>query len=155
MDYLYQNVPAQGACDKFEFAGWVANELKKRETFMSEPALCELLNKKGYKTDYGSSYGAGRGRDRLVRSANCRMKNKSEPDSAKNIALAFRRQIFVYAYLTASDQTSSSWALIAGAVPVFTRWRLELRPSGAPLFVSQSPPKDRSLALGGQRLQPD
>jgi hypothetical protein len=35
---------------------------------MSIPALCELLNGKGYKTNYGALYDAGRGSYRLVRS---------------------------------------------------------------------------------------
>lgn len=69
MEFLYHNAPAQGGCDKFEFVAWVATELKKHDSFMSIPALCDLLNRKGYKTDYGSSYEAGRGSYRLVRGA--------------------------------------------------------------------------------------
>jgi hypothetical protein len=94
MGYLYGNAPAKGDCDKFEFVGWVANELKKHETFMSVPALCELLNKKGYRTNYGTPYEAGRGSYRLVRSAYYRIKNKGELESAHNVAIAFRRPNF-------------------------------------------------------------
>jgi len=108
MDYLYRNASAQSDCDKFEFVGWVANELKKRETFMSVPALCELLNKKGYRTNYGTPYDAGRGSYRLVRSAYYRMKNKGEPERAYNVALAFRRPNFNYAYSTDSEETTST-----------------------------------------------
>jgi len=100
MEYLHRNGPPQSACDKFDFVAWVAAELKKRDTFMSVPALCELLNRKGYKTNYGSSYDAGRGSYRLVRSAYHRMTKKGEPESAKNIAMAFRRPNFTYAYPT-------------------------------------------------------
>jgi hypothetical protein len=108
MDYLYQNAPPESACDKFDFVAWVATELTKRDTFMSVPALCELLNSKGYKTNYGASYDAGRGSYRLVRSAYYRLVRKGEPETAKNIALAFRRPNFMYAYSTDSGQTSSS-----------------------------------------------
>jgi hypothetical protein len=109
MDFLYQNVPDQGRCDKFEFVAWVANELKKHQTFMSVPALCELLNKKGYRTNYGTEYDGGRGSYRLVRSAYYRKKNTGEAggiDSAHNIAIAFKRPNFAYAYSTEEEETA-------------------------------------------------
>jgi hypothetical protein len=108
MDHLFQNAPAQTDCDKFEFVSWVANQLKKYETFMSVPAFCELLNKKGYRTNYGTPYEAGRGSYRLVRSAYYRKKNKGELESAHNIAVAFRRPNFNYAYLTDKQETTST-----------------------------------------------
>ncbi len=108
MDHLFQNAPAQGGCDKFEFVAWVANELKKQETFMSIPALSELLNKKGYETNYSTPYGGGRGTYRLVRSAYYRKKNNGKLESAQNIAIAFRRPNFNYAYLTDSEETTST-----------------------------------------------
>lgn len=104
MDYLHQHAPLPNECDSFEFVAWVANQLKKYETFMSIPALCELLNKKGYKTTYGTFYNAGRGSYRLVRSTYYRMKKKGDLDCAHNIAVAFRRPNFGYAYATESDQ---------------------------------------------------
>jgi hypothetical protein len=105
MDFLHRNAPAQNGCDKFEFVSWVANQLKKYETFMSVPALCELLNKKGYRTNYGTEYDGGRGSYRLVRSAYYRKKNTGDADSAHNIAIAFRRPNFAYTYSTEEEET--------------------------------------------------
>jgi hypothetical protein len=106
MEFLYQNGPSQSECDKFNFVAWMATELKKRDSFMSIPALCDLLNRKGYKTDYGSSYEAGRGSYRLVRGAYYRMVKRGEPETAANIALSFKRPNFTYAYSTESDQAT-------------------------------------------------
>jgi len=106
MEFLYQNGPTPNECDKFDFVAWVATELKKRDSFMSVPALCDLLNRKGYKTDYGSSYEAGRGSYRLVRGAYYRMVKRGEAATAANIALSFKRPNFTYAYSTESDQTA-------------------------------------------------
>ena len=102
MEFLYHNAPAQGGCDKFEFVAWVANELKKHEAFMSIPALCELLNKKGYRTNYGTEYDAGRGSYRLVRERTTRMIKRGESGTAANIAMSFKRPNFTYAYSTDS-----------------------------------------------------
>jgi hypothetical protein len=106
MDHLLQNAPAD--CDKFEFVAWVANELKKHETFMSIPALRELLNKKGYTTNYGMPYDGGRGTYRLVRSVYYREKDKDKLENAHNVAVAFRRPNFNYAYLTNKEETTST-----------------------------------------------
>jgi hypothetical protein len=106
MDFLHHNAPDQAGCDKFEFVAWVANELKKHETFMSVPALSELLNQKGYRTNYGTEYDGGRGSYRLVRAAYYRMAKGDEPATAANIAVAFKRPNFAYAYSTESDQTA-------------------------------------------------
>lgn len=106
IEFLYQNGPTPNECDKFDFVAWVATELKKRDSFMSIPALCDLLNRKGYKTDYGSSYEAGRGSYRLVRGAYYRMVKRGEPATSANIALSFKRPNFSYAYSTESDQTA-------------------------------------------------
>jgi len=106
MEFLYQNGPTSNECDKFDFVAWVATELKKRDSFMSIPALCDLLNRKGYKTDYDSSYEAGRGSYRLVGGAYYRMIKRGEPETAANIALSFKRPNFTYAYSTESDQTA-------------------------------------------------
>ncbi len=106
MEFLYRNAPTPSECDKFDFVAWVATELKKHDSFMSIPALCDLLNRKGYKTDYGSSYEAGRGSYRLVRGAYYRMVKRGEPATAANIALSFKRPNFTYAYSTESDQAT-------------------------------------------------
>src|SRR5262249_11749415 len=98
MEFLLQNGPTPSHCDKFDFVAWVATELKKRDSFMSIPALCDLLNRKGYKTNYGSSYEAGRGSYRLVRGAYYRMTKRDDPETAANIALSFKRPSFTYAY---------------------------------------------------------
>jgi hypothetical protein len=108
MDFLEQNAPSKDSCDKFEFVAWVANELRKHESFMSVPALCELLNKKGYRTNYGSEYDGGRGSYRLVRSVYYRKKNTGDEDSAHNVAIAFRRPNFNYAYVTDTEEGTAT-----------------------------------------------
>jgi hypothetical protein len=84
--------------DNFQFVAWVADELKKRDTFMSVPALCELLNSQGYTTNYGTEFSGGRGSYRLVSGTYHRLDEAGEPDRATNVALAFRRPNFEYAY---------------------------------------------------------
>lgn len=106
VEFLYQNGPTPTECNKFDFVAWVATELRKRDSFMSIPALCNLLNRKSYKTDYGSSYEAGRGSYRLVRGAYYRMVKRDDPETAANIALSFKRPDFTYAYSTESDQAT-------------------------------------------------
>ena len=46
--FLLERSPAlSGDFDKFDFVAWVADEMKKRTTFMSAPALFKLANAKG------------------------------------------------------------------------------------------------------------
>ena len=70
-------------------------------TYQSPITNCDLLNRKGYKTDYDSSYEAGRGSYRLVRGAYYRMMKRGESETAANIAMSFKRSNFTYAYSTA------------------------------------------------------
>ena len=99
MDYLRNNAPNAGSgSDKYECVAWVADELKKRDTFMSVPSLCTLLNEHGYRTNYGEEFSGGRGSYRLVSGTYHRMEESGYPERARNVALAFRRPNFEYAY---------------------------------------------------------
>jgi hypothetical protein len=99
MDYLKKNAPrSEDGRDKYECVAWVADELKKRDTFMSVPALCTLLNEHGYRTNYGAKFSGGRGSYRLVSGTYHRMVAAQQPARAHNVAVAFRRPNFEYAY---------------------------------------------------------
>jgi hypothetical protein len=101
MRFFEQNAPAiTSDFDKFAFVAWVANELKKREAFMSVPALIRLVNAKGGKTNYGETFSGGRGSYRLVSGAYWRMEQGGFSQEAQNIALSFRRSNFEYAFDT-------------------------------------------------------
>lgn len=105
IDHLRNQAPATGTgFDKFAFVSWLADELAKRGTFMSVPALAELLNERGEETNYGTEYTGGRGTYGLVRHAYHRQQRLKSPEGdakAHNIAVAFRRPDFSYAYDTA------------------------------------------------------
>lgn len=98
MDLLLAGDQSPALMDKYQFVAWVADELKKREAFMSVPALCELLNTKGYTTNYGTEFTGGRGSYRLVSGTYHRLVAAGETDRAINVAVAFRRPNFQYAY---------------------------------------------------------
>jgi hypothetical protein len=98
MNFLLEHAPLHQEADKFEFVAWVADELKKRGTFMSVPALCDLLNSRGYTTNYGNEYSAGRGSYRLISASYHRQAGAGSADRAHNVAVAFRRPNFDYAY---------------------------------------------------------
>lgn len=99
MSFLHERSPVRSAdFDKYAFVAWVADELKKRDTFMSVPALMDLVNRKGYTTNYGTPFSGGRGSFRLVSGTYHRMVAMGRQDQAHNIAVAFRRPNFEYAY---------------------------------------------------------
>lgn len=101
MEYLQNKAPAISPdFDKYEFVAWVADELKKRDTFMSVPKLMDLVNAKGGTTNYGEPFCGGRGSYRLVSGTYHRMMAAKSPDRAHNVAVAFRRPNFEYAYNT-------------------------------------------------------
>lgn len=101
MEYLQSNAPdVSQDFSKYEFVAWVADELKKRDTFMSVPKLMDLVNAKGGKTNYGEPFSGGRGSYRLVSGTYHRMMAAKRPDRAHNVAVAFRRPNFEYAYKT-------------------------------------------------------
>jgi hypothetical protein len=104
VSYLLKKAPEPGEdFDKYEFVSWVAEELTKRGTFMAVPILIELVNKRGYTTNAGTPFLVSRGQYKLVSGAYHRQKNlgTSEGKSkADNIAVAFRRPNFEYAYDT-------------------------------------------------------
>jgi len=101
MDYLQRNAPSRGpSFDKYAFVSWVAEELRKRDTFMSVPALIGLVNAQGYRTNYDTEYSVPRGYYKLVSGTYHRLESAGEPNRARNVALAFRKPNFDYAYDT-------------------------------------------------------
>lgn len=101
MDFLQHKAPRQtDGQDKYQCVAWVADELRKQDTFMSVPALCSLLNEHGYRTNYNTGFSGGRGSYRLVSGTYYRMMAAGRPDRAHNVAVAFRRPNFEYAYET-------------------------------------------------------
>jgi hypothetical protein len=104
LQYLQHHAPPRSPVfDKYAFVAWVAEELRKRDTFMSVPTLIELVNTHGDKTNYGTEYIAGRGSYKLVSGTYHRMKALGSPDGdtkAHNVAVAFRKPNFEYAYST-------------------------------------------------------
>jgi hypothetical protein len=104
MNYLGSRAPAPGPdFDKYSFVSWVAEELAKRGTSMSVPTLIDLVNAQGYETNYGTEFSGGRGSYNLVSGTYHRMKTGGTPDAeakAHNVAVAFRKPNFEYAYNT-------------------------------------------------------
>lgn len=104
MQHLLKTAPPHGdGFTKFDFVAWVADELKKRDTFMSVPTLIDLVNAQGYKTNYGSDFSGGRGSYNLVSGTYHRLKalgSQEGDNKAHNVAVAFRRPNFEYAYNT-------------------------------------------------------
>ena len=97
--FLNQNAPSRGpGFDKYEFVEWVAVELRKRGTFMSVPALVSLVNDHGYRTNYGTEFSGGRGSYKLVSGTYHRLDSAGHSTRARNVALAFRKPNFEYAY---------------------------------------------------------
>jgi hypothetical protein len=98
-EYLLKRMAVIGpGQDKYEFVARVAEELAKRETFMSVPALMDLVNAKGGRTDYGTEFSGGRGSYKLVSGTYKRMIDGGTPERARNVAVAFCRPNFEYAY---------------------------------------------------------
>jgi len=83
--------------DKFAFVEWVAKELTKRESFMSVPMLCMLLNDLDYRTNTGMVYSGKRGAYKLVSGTYHRLFSQDEK-RARMVATTFRRPHFEYAY---------------------------------------------------------
>ena len=85
--------------DKYAFVNWVAEELTKRNAFMSVPALIDLVNSKGGRTNYGTLFSGGRGSYRLISATYDRL-NKYDKLGAQRVADAFLKPNFEYAYNT-------------------------------------------------------
>lgn len=98
VEFLKQRAPKPSEVSKFELVAWVADELKKQSTFMSVPALCTILNDLGFRTNYGTRFVGGRGSFRLVSATYRRMVKDGRGDRAENVAVAFRKPNFDYAY---------------------------------------------------------
>lgn len=99
LPYLQNQLPDIGNdCDKYEFIARVADELAKREVFMSVPMLAELVNRKGGRTDYGTEFEGERGTYRLVSGTYDRMITAQRPDRAHHVAVSFLKPNFEYAY---------------------------------------------------------
>jgi hypothetical protein len=75
--------------DKFDFVAWLAHQLRMRNCFMSEPALCDLLNARGYLTDDKKEFNREAGCDMLINSTYHRALNPQYPKEAESVALAF------------------------------------------------------------------
>ncbi len=67
---------------------------------MSVPALMDLVNTKGGRTNSGIEFRGGRGSYKLVSGTYKRMIDGGTPERAHNVAVAFRRPNFEYAYET-------------------------------------------------------
>lgn len=76
----------------------MAVELRKRDAFMSVPALIEVVNARGYTTNYGTAFEGGRGSYKLVSGTYHRMLKWDYQDDARAVAEAFRQPNFEYAY---------------------------------------------------------
>jgi len=100
IEFLRRNAPdATADFDKFQFVAWVADELMKRNVFMSVPTLIELVNSRGYLTNRGNAFvPANQGPYKLVSATYHKMIAAGLPDRARNVALAFRKPNFEYAY---------------------------------------------------------
>ena len=101
MEFLSRSSPEPSEkFNKYEFVAWMAVELRKRDTYMSVPALIDMVNARGYTTNYGTSFEGGRGSYKLVSGTYRRMMEVDSPDRAQAVAEAFRRPNFEYAYNT-------------------------------------------------------
>ncbi len=99
IEYLRTNAPTiTPSFDKYSFVTWVAEELKKRDAFMSVPTLMTLVNEKGGRTNYGERFSGGRGSYRLVSGTYHRLDRDGKACAARTVAEAFRRPNFEYAY---------------------------------------------------------
>jgi hypothetical protein len=97
--FLRRSAPPSGSnFDKYDFVEWVAVELRKQGTFMSVPTLVSLVNERGYRTDYGTEFSGGRGSYKLVSGTYHRFTAAGHADRARNVAVAFRKPNFEYAY---------------------------------------------------------
>ena len=99
LQFLKRNAPPRGpGFDKYDFVEWVAVELRKQGAFMSVPTLVSLANAQGYRTNYGTEFSGGRGSYKLVSGTYHRLAAAGHAGRAKNVAVAFRKPNFEYAY---------------------------------------------------------
>ena len=100
--HLGTSAPARSdSFNKFQFVEWVAEELRKRESFMSAPTLARLLNDRGYRTNYNSEYSGAPGArsiHNLISGTYYRLDHAGKSDRAQMVAKAFRKPNFEYAY---------------------------------------------------------
>lgn len=90
--------------DKYQCLSWIADELCKRSVFMSATTLVRLLNHLGWKTDRGGSYSdKGRGPYRIIKATYDRLDRIGDTARARNVASAFRKPNFEYAYRFPGD----------------------------------------------------
>lgn len=100
VSYLMKHAPRPNGNNqrKYEFVTWVADTLTEQKAFMSVPCLVQMANELGYRTNYGTTFSGGRGSYRLVRGAYHRCVKNGEEENARQIAEAFRKPDFTYAY---------------------------------------------------------
>ncbi len=97
--HLKSSAPTRGeGFNKFQFVEWVAEELRKRESFMSVPSLAHLLNDLGYLTNLGNEYAGARGTYNLISGTYKQLDRAGKSDRAQMVAEAFRKPDFEYAY---------------------------------------------------------
>jgi len=84
--------------DKYQFVEWVAGELYKHQAFMAVPALANMLNRLGFRTNYKTEYVGARGSYRVVRGAYWRAQGRNAPELAHQIAVSFRKPDFTYPF---------------------------------------------------------
>ena len=75
----------------------IALELRKQDACMTVPCLCRILNKAGFRTNWGHEYSAGRGSYRMLSWFYWHYKAE-ELDVAEAIAEAFKKPNGEYAY---------------------------------------------------------
>lgn len=103
IDWLLRNSPPrEPGFNKFDFVSWVAEELAKRQTFMSVTTLIGLLNARGETTNRGAPFvPENQGPYKLVSATYHRFEGLGTAEGerrAHNIAIAFRKPNFEYAY---------------------------------------------------------
>jgi hypothetical protein len=100
VSYLMKDAPRPNGNNqhKYDFVTWVAGKLTEQKAFMSVPCLIQMANELGYRTNYGTTFSGGRGSYRLVSGAYHRCANRGEEENARQIAEAFKKPDFTYAY---------------------------------------------------------
>ncbi|EIC20854.1 hypothetical protein [Thiorhodovibrio frisius] len=109
LDFIREHAPSAEKADKYELVAWVAATLIKHDAFMVVPTLAEILNDKGFKTDYDTEYSGGRGTYRLVSSTYIRLEKDGAIDEARYVAEAFRKPDLTYAYCSDDESAESEF----------------------------------------------
>jgi|GEM_PF-1504563 hypothetical protein len=100
LKFLEENAPRPpGTISKYDCISWIADELCKRDSFMSVTTLVQLLNRLGWRNSVGKKFSTRtRGPYSLVRSTYVHFAQREAVHQSHNIAIAFRKPNFEYAY---------------------------------------------------------